>query len=124
MKKKKRLCLLLVIFIILLGYSLNIYATDSIITGADKFLAGGNNQIINNQAVKTVSDTIFNIFISVGSVIVVIIGAILGIKFMVGSVEEKAEIKESIKPYAWGAIVIFGAVTIWYISVLIFQNIL
>lgn len=123
MKNKKVVYLLLIVIFILSMCSVSIYATDSIITGADSFLDSGDQQILNNQAIKTVSDTIYNVFISIGSIVVIIVGAILGIKFMIGSVEEKADIKESIKPYAWGAVVIFAAITIWSISVQVFQDI-
>ena len=45
----------------------------------------------------------------VGSAIAVIMIVVLGIKYMVGSVEEKAEYKKTMIPYAVGAICIFGA---------------
>lgn len=123
MKNKKVVYILLIVILMLSIHTVNVFATDSIINGADNFLNGGNQQILNNSAIKSVSNTIFNIFMSIGVAIVVIIAAILGIKFMVGSVEEKAEIKESIKPYVLGAVVIFAAVSIWAISVKIFQGI-
>lgn len=46
------------------------------------------------------------------TVAVVITSAITGIKYMVGSVEEKAEYKKSMKPYLIGCILIFGITTI------------
>lgn len=123
MKKEKILFILLIAIFLTVAYSINAYATDGVIQGADDFLSSGNKEILNNKAIKKVSDTVFNMFFSVGLVIIVIIAAILGIKFMIGSVEEKAEIKESITPYVLGAVVIFAAVSIWAISVKIFQNI-
>ena len=44
-----------------------------------------------------------------GSAIAVIMIVVLGIKYMVGSVEEKAEYKKTMIPYAVGAICIFAA---------------
>ena len=37
----------------------------------------------------------------------------MGIKFIIGSLEEKAEIKAMLIPYVVGCIVVFGAFGIW-----------
>lgn len=47
-----------------------------------------------------------------GIVLSVIVLAVLGIKYMLGSAEEKAEYKKTLMPYLVGAILIFGASTI------------
>ena len=46
----------------------------------------------------------------------------MGIKFMIGSVEEKAEIKAALVPFVIGCIVVFGAFGIWKIVVTIGNN--
>lgn len=48
----------------------------------------------------------------VGTVIAVLILIVLGIKYMMGSAEEKAEYKKTMMPYIIGALLIFAAVTI------------
>lgn len=48
----------------------------------------------------------------VGVVASVIILAVLGLKFIMGSVEEKAEIKESLVPYVIGIVLLVGITTI------------
>lgn len=48
----------------------------------------------------------------VGTVIAVLILVVLGIKYMMGSAEEKAEYKKTMMPYLVGALLIFAAVTI------------
>ena len=55
-------------------------------------------------------------------IVAVLIGAILGIKFMIGSVEEKAEIKAALVPFIIGCVVVFGAFGIWKIVVTIGNN--
>lgn len=45
----------------------------------------------------------------VGSVVAVAILVVLGIKYMMGSTEEKAEYKKTLIPYIVGAILIFAA---------------
>lgn len=48
----------------------------------------------------------------IGSAIAVIMIVVLGIKYMVGSAEEKAEYKKTMIPYLVGAVCIFAASTI------------
>ena len=48
----------------------------------------------------------------IGTVLSIIILIILGIKFMLGSVEEKANMKESLKPYIIGVIILFTSTLI------------
>ncbi len=101
-----------------------VYAENSglsqIISGGDEFMEKGSTSsgiIFDKEKMKNTSNTIANILIAIGTVIAVIVSSILGIKFMIGSVEEKAQIKEALVPFIIGCIVIFGAFTIWKIFV-------
>ena len=49
---------------------------------------------------------------TVGVLVAVVILLILGIKYMMGSAEEKADYKKSMIPYLVGAVLIFAASTI------------
>ena len=62
--------------------------------------------------IQTVGQKIMGIINTVGVVIAVVILMILGIKYMMGSAEEKAEYKNTMIPYIIGAVLIFGATTI------------
>lgn len=55
---------------------------------------------------------ILSVVTTAGIVLSVIILAVLGIKYMLGSAEEKAEYKKTLMPYLIGAALIFGASTI------------
>ncbi|MBP3256170.1 MAG: TrbC/VirB2 family protein [Clostridia bacterium] len=48
----------------------------------------------------------------VGAIIAVVVLTVLGIKYMMGSAEEKAEYKKTMIPYVIGAILVFAATTI------------
>lgn len=78
---------------------------------------------INEDALETTSDSIFNALFGIAVVLAVIIGGVLGIKFMLASAEEKADIKSAMIPYIIGCVVVFGAFTIWKIAVNILQKI-
>ena len=100
------------------------YAADSVIDAGDSFIKEGKKttQAIQDSQIKTVSDQIYNILLAVGTVIAVIVGAILGIQFMVGSMDEKAKVKESLIPFVIGCIIVFGAFGIWKLIATILQD--
>ena len=59
--------------------------------------------------IKGVGNTIIGIIQAVGSIIAVIVLLILGIKYMMGSAEEKAEYKKTMLPYLIGAVILLLA---------------
>lgn len=105
---------------ILFNYS---YATDKVIQGAENFLGTGTGSTLKPANIKKASDTVYNALLAVGTIIVVIVGAVLGIQFILGSTEEKAKIKESLIPFIIGSVIIFGAFGIWKIAVTVFSEI-
>ncbi len=58
---------------------------------------------------KTIGQKILGIVQVVGSIVAVIALAVLGIKYMMGSAEEKAEYKKTFIPYIIGAVLVFAA---------------
>ena len=64
------------------------------------------------QEIKTVGNKVIQILSVVGSILSVIVIIVLGIKYMIGSVEEKAEYKRTLLPYLIGACFIFAASSI------------
>lgn len=69
-------------------------------------LNGNTNQL--NDA-KNVGSSILYILSIIGSASAIIFMIILGIKYMIGSTEEKAAYKRTLLPYLIGAIFVFGA---------------
>ncbi len=61
------------------------------------------------EAVTNFGQNILGIVSTVASVLAVIILIVLGVKYMMGSAEEKAEYKKTLLPYAIGAVFVFGA---------------
>lgn len=64
------------------------------------------------QEIKTVGNKVIQILSIIGSILSVIVIIVLGIKYMMGSVEEKAEYKRTLLPYLIGAAFIFAASSI------------
>lgn len=102
---------------------------DDTKNSAEIFIENGKNQTSNNKdagvnqdKIDSLMNQIYNALLALGVVMSVLIGAVLGIKFMIGSVEEQAKIKEMLLPYATGCIVTFGAFGIWKLLMVILGN--
>lgn len=63
----------------------------------------------NTSGVQNMGGKIVGIVQAIGSVVAVLMLVVLGIKYMMGSSEEKAEYKKTMVPYLIGAILIFAA---------------
>ena len=72
----------------------------------------GDSATAKVTGIKTIGNNIVKILQTVGVVLSVIILIVLGIKYMMGSAEEKAEYKKTMIPYLVGAILIFASTTI------------
>ncbi len=66
----------------------------------------------NVTDLKDFGGRIVGVVRTVGIVVSVVILLVLGIKYMMGSAEEKADYKKSMIPYLVGAILIFASTTI------------
>lgn len=64
-----------------------------------------------SNKVETMASMILTAVTNIGIVTAILILAILGIKYMLGSIEEKAEYKKDLVPYFVGAILLFGIST-------------
>ena len=62
--------------------------------------------------ISGISNSILGIIRVVGTVIAVGVLMVIGIKYMMGSAEEKAEYKKTMLPYLIGALILFAAVQI------------
>ena len=66
----------------------------------------------SREAIEGFGQDIINILTTAGSICSVIVLIILGIKYMMGSAEEKAEYKKTLLPYIIGAFLVFAASTL------------
>ena len=83
-------------------------------TTAGEVLEGltGEGANVNTEGITGLGNSIIAVVRIVGIVIAVVILLVLGIKYMMGSAEEKAEYKKSMIPYIVGAVLIFASTTI------------
>lgn len=100
---------------------------DGIFKTGDNFINEGKtesqkNEAINYEEFRLTTNNIGSVLTTLGIVLAVIIGGILGIQIMWGSIEQQVKAKEMIMPYVFGCIVIFGAFGIWKLAVTIFSQ--
>jgi len=111
MKRTSKLILILVLAIIMvMMVSTFAFAAENNAT-PNPFNPGtytGDSEADVSQ-IGTIGNGIIRVVTTIGSVVSVIILIVLGIKYMMGSAEEKAEYKKTMIPYIIGAILIFAA---------------
>ena len=109
MNIKKIIILQLIIMCFLINlFSMpsNAASLDDTLTGADDFVTKGFSTDMDKSQLHSASNYIYNALLGVGIVVAVIVGMILGIKYMTGSIEEKAEYKKTMIPYLIGVVLL------------------
>lgn len=115
-KKLVRIFSIVLMVIMLCSITLNVFAlSPSEITG--------KNSVTGASEIKNVGMSIVGILQTVGIVLSVVILIVLGIKYMMGSAEEKADYKKSMMPYIVGAALIFAASAFAQVIYQFFNNI-
>jgi len=69
----------------------------------------GSEKVPGDDTILKVGNDIISIIRTIGVVASVIIIMVLGIKYMMGSAEEKASYKKTMMPFLIGAVLLFGA---------------
>lgn len=105
MKKTVKIMFAILLMAIIISFSLMpVFAA----TGAPdpKGLTGKE---VNVESMENIGGQVITIVSVAGSIIAVIVLIVLGIKYMMGSAEEKAEYKKTLLPYIVGAAFVFAA---------------
>ena len=98
------------------------FGLDKIMKDADDFIdARTSGDMFDQNSIKDMIKSIYNILLTIGIIAIVITGIILSIKFITGGIEEQAHVKEMLVPYVIGSVVILAAFAIWKIVVDILQ---
>ncbi len=115
-KIKSRKILITIILFLIVGFiPINTYtyntASPSKVTTKSEIL-GDLSEYAEAEEVSTKFSDMVGIILgiaqTIGSLLAVICLIVLGVKYMMGSIEEKAEYKKTLMPYLLGAIMVFG----------------
>ncbi len=106
MKKSLKILTVILLAIMMITISTNVFADNLIDPTAI------HEEYVGSETISSAAGKIMGIIKNVAIVIAVIALMIIGIKYMMGSVEEKAEYKKTLIPLAIGIVVVAGAATI------------
>ena len=128
----KKMLFKICLITLLILCSLSLYSTtcmadgslDDVMNNGNSFLNAGSESstMIDQNDLKSLSNFISGVLLTIAIGVTVITGAIMGLNFITQSIEEKAKVKESMIPWVIGIIVSFGAFTIWEVAVNLFQS--
>ena len=118
-----KLIAIISVFIIVSVFPVKVFS--SWVDDADNFLeSAGNSITVDKDQLTSASDEIYNTLTSIGMIVAVIVGMILGITYMMTGAVDKAKVKESIMPYLLGCIVILKiGIVLVFIVMFVFTNI-
>ena len=112
---KKKIVIICIIFIIcLLTVSQTVQAqnmgegTEEKTFNPEEYKPDSTNSVSGATQLEKIGNRFIGAIQVIGAIISVVALIIIGIKYIIGSVEEKAEYKETLKPYLIGAIMLFG----------------
>lgn len=125
MQKKKiiNIIILLLIFITVLSFNNKIYAEGSYDPTEDPMDFKPAVSVSQETELRTRIEAILGAINVIGVVVSIVAIVIIGIKYMLGSIEEKAEYKKTAMIYLIGAFLIFSVTTIPNILYKIGRNI-
>lgn len=103
--KNKIKSLYLTLLLIFINFQ-NVYATGGIISSLEGTTGGATDTI------KSFGGKAIAIASTIGAITSVVVLVIIGMKYIAGSADEKANYKETLTPYFIGAILVFAASSI------------
>ena len=106
MKKICKAIFILLIASMLVSVGVPVFAAVQGVSDPSR-LTGEN--VSGTEKITGIGNQIITILTIVGTVVSVVVLIVLGIKYMMGSAEEKAEYKKTMMPYIIGAALIFAA---------------
>ena len=128
MKKSKIIKVSLLILFMLFLLSSRVFAIGDWLDEAEGFISDGKTHAGEGYTIDTTkvdegSGLIFNALFAAGTVVAVIVGAILGIQFMTAGIDKKVEVKQALFPYIISCVIMFGAFGIWKAVVIIMNSV-
>lgn len=118
----KRIICLIVILVMM--FTVNVCATDTlgdIINGANSFVSQPAG--VDETALANLIKSLTNIGLAIGTIVAVVAGIIIAIKFMTDGAQGRADLKTALTPYVIGVAILFGAYGIWVIVINVFTSV-
>ena len=107
MKKKSKIKIILIIAILTIILLINQVNATQVIN-PDSYKPDSQSEVTGATSFLNMSNKLIGIVQMIGSIVSVAALILIGIKYILGSVEEKAEYKKTLKPYLIGAVMVFA----------------
>lgn len=116
-KMKKILYIIVIGFLLISSLANNVFAIDTqefynVIENPGAYKPGTTTYVFDADTLKDMANRIIGVLQVIGTILSVAVLGVIGIKYMVSSVEERAEYKKTLRPYLIGAIMVFGITNI------------
>lgn len=108
MIRKNYLIIFIIIFLTFIIFAPTISIAGDAISNPNSFKPGSVSDD-DTKSVTNKANNIIGAIVTIGIVIAAITLAVIGIKYMVGSVEEKAEYKKTMIPYLIGVVLLVAS---------------
>lgn len=109
MKKTMKILTVLLLAIVLITFTTNVFADEGAALDPKNISASYST---DNSGLTTKAGNIMGMIRNIAAIAAVIIIMVLGVKYMLGSVEEKAEYKKSFMPLIIGIVLVVAAAAI------------
>ena len=107
---KKKLIVAFIIFMLCILFISQIVQATTF--DPNHYKPSSTNSVSGATQLEKIGNRIIGVVQIIGSVSSVVALIVIGIKYVTGSVEEKAEYKQTLKPYLIGAVLLFGITNI------------
>ena len=108
--KKTILILGLILIVSLFVGTANVYATD--VNAIISSMEGTSDMATDGNGIKNALNNVIGLIQVTGTGISVVVVTMLGIKYLLASPSEKADVKKQIAPILIGCLLLFGAVNL------------
>ena len=105
MKKISKIATVIIMIMMIISLLTNVMAADPVKPGD----VDATKSDVNVGGITSIGGDIVRVITTIGVVVSIIVLIVLGIKYMMGSAEEKAEYKKTLMPYIIGAGLVFAA---------------
>ncbi len=114
MKKLKIFFVIALILMLIISITNITYASEWLSDPREnpESFSPGSGEVSGATKVQDIGNRIIGIFQLIGTLASVIVLIVIGIKYMAGSIEERAEYKKTMMPYVIGALLVFGITNI------------
>lgn len=106
MNKTFKILTAVLLAILMITFATNVFAADVQFSNLNPNYQGDSQELVNK------ANNVMGLIRNISIIAAVIVIMVLGVKYMLGSVEEKAEYKKSFMPLIIGIVLVVSATTI------------